>query len=354
MRRVLTAIDPSATCHISTSADLGFPGSIVRLAGGFATGCVVQWECEKPIIPVDTVASVDLSTVIMLDRDPSGMIAETDFDSLRERINKESTYDRNYHRSNHFIVFGRRASDGAPALIIHSSVGEFDYQLNGLFPATTNWFADSVRTYNEPDGYLKLLIGRKAEIFSEVAQSLLSYAQGRHNIVGSLLLDGKAEISDIYHKPHFFMPTSSCIVLGCYLCEPNEVVPVFSRPGEPIAMFECESGGSNSIVVGGTGLLAVPHGWGRTIGSPVDARINGGDFIFNGHLFPIDPSATLGSHPDVYLRRFDVEPDADGSFFRQIASAVPGRVVDSFDQLVSYSSRGFLAHPRPNRLSHVE
>ena len=38
--------------------DLGFSNNIIRMKGGFFTGCLIHWNTEIPFVPVDTTVNV--------------------------------------------------------------------------------------------------------------------------------------------------------------------------------------------------------------------------------------------------------------------------------------------------------
>ncbi|MCF2435265.1 hypothetical protein LV779_14035 [Streptomyces thinghirensis] len=46
------------------------------LAEGFATGCLVEWACRVPVVPVDTTMNIDTSSVFWLDGDPAEVFTE--------------------------------------------------------------------------------------------------------------------------------------------------------------------------------------------------------------------------------------------------------------------------------------
>lgn len=54
-------------CHIIPSLDLGFPNNVQRLAGGFATGMLVAWQCGLDMVPVDATVNICTSSVYKLD-----------------------------------------------------------------------------------------------------------------------------------------------------------------------------------------------------------------------------------------------------------------------------------------------
>lgn len=58
--------DSQGFCRIYPSLDLGFPNNVQRLAGGFATGMLVTWNCGINIIPIDATVNVCTSSVFCL------------------------------------------------------------------------------------------------------------------------------------------------------------------------------------------------------------------------------------------------------------------------------------------------
>src|SRR5690242_14908664 len=71
LRSALRELDPASECQIVPAADLCFPHDVIRIAGGFATGCVVEWRCAVPIIPVDTTVNIDTTSIFWLSDDVS-------------------------------------------------------------------------------------------------------------------------------------------------------------------------------------------------------------------------------------------------------------------------------------------
>lgn len=338
----LRTLDSRATCAITPAADLCLPHDVIRLAGGFATGCLVQWDCAVPIVPIDTTVNIDTSSIFWLDSEPT--LTGNDFDLLRRRIEGESSYEWNFHKGNHFISLCRRRSDGRHGLVIHSNEKEFKYQFNGLMPVDGNWFMDSVRTFRRGGRYLRLLVGDKAILFCQIAKLMEPYNIVRHRFIASQLLGETFDISDDFHKHHYYMPTEQSVAIGCFLCDPGETVPIFSRAGEDIHIFEPLSGGTNVVNVDGRQALIVPHGWGKTMAGPVETVFDEYLLTINGQSFEVKPKVTLGVHPNLIVRALDPNADSDGSLYSRMKVHTPGRVVDSLQQLASYAKGEFAVH----------
>ena len=339
----LRELDSAATCRISAAADLCIPHDVIRIAGGFATGCLVQWTSNVPVIPVDTTVNIDTSSIFWLDREPE--LTAEDFTNLQVKVEDESSYEWNFHKGNHFISICRRRSDGRPALVIHSNEKEFKYQFNGLMPVPGNWFMEDVRVFRRGGQYLRLLIGDKVPLFVEIAKLMEPYNIVRHRFLASVLLEGRARFQDDQHKHHYWMPNAQAVAIGCFLCNENETVPIFSRPGGDIALFTATAGGSNRVAIPGLEeSLLVPHGWGKSVRNSVEVTYDEQLFTMNGVSFEVQPKVTLGVHPDLIVRNFADDPESEDSLFSRMASHTPGVVVDRLQQLRSYSKAGFVNH----------
>lgn len=340
LRKALKKLDSTADCRVAGAADLGVPHDVIRLAGGFATGCLVEWSCKIPVIPVDTTVNIDTSSIFYIDDDISEQFTSERFADIIEVTTNGSSYVWNFNKGNHFISLSRRRSDGKLALIFHSNEKEFKYQTNGLIPVPGNWFWDDIEHFSEGGRYIRLLVGANATHFAAVAKMLEEFNIQRHRFFALQLCRKLAGIIAEKHDHHYFMPTSNSVAMGVYVCSPNDIVPVFSKPGGAIPMFQATEGGINSS---GDKLL-VPHGWGKTSRCPLNVNLDDGRLIVNGRPFHIAPRESLGRHPDLTLREFANDPLSEDGFFAQIAESCSGKVVDVFDQLISYSQSGVVDH----------
>jgi hypothetical protein len=341
-RQALRELDPEADCTITPAADLCLPHDVIRLAGGFATGCLVQWDCDVPVVPVDTTVNIDTSSIFWLDEFPE--FDGEQFDQLRQDIEQRSSYEWNFHKGNHFIALCKRRSDGAPALVIHSNEKEFKYQYNGLMPVDGNWFMSDVSVFRTGNRYLRLLIGKKAELFAEISALMEPYNVVRHRFIASELLSGRAGILHDEHHHHYNMPTPQSVAIGCFIAEPGDVRPIFSRAGSDISMFQVASGGANSVLVDGIEKLLVPHGWGKTVKDRLSIAYDEQILTLNDVTFENRPLSSIGKHPDLVVREFDESPGAPRSLFSLMEHHTPGAVIDSLQQLASYTKDGFHVH----------
>ena len=337
----LRTFDPFAECQISPAADLGIPYDVLRLGGGFATGCFVEWKCRVPVVPVDTTMNIDTSSIFWLDRCPESAFNRDAIEELRRRIDFDSSYQWNFDRGNHFIVSCRRSSNGRYALLLHSNEREFKDQFNGLSPTPGNWYEDSIQTFGG-NRRIRLLVGDRAVLFAQMAQMLQDFNVVRHRFIATMLLDDQVRITDEYHKHHYFMPTPSSAVIGCYLCEPGEEVPVFSSVGQPITIFRPADGGLNRVELleGGTRLV-VPHGWGMTASRALHLTQFENHLELNGQIYNLKSGVSLLDHSDVIPRVFE---GGMQQFLHLIQAHTPGEPVTDLVQLASYSRHGFLQH----------
>lgn len=341
MRAALRELDPGADCQVLPAADLGVPYDVLRLAGGFATGCLVEWDCSVPVVPVDTTMNIDTSSLFWLDDDPSDAFTEQAVEDLRRKIELDSSYEWNFNRGNHFILLCRRNTDGRRALVIHSNEKEFKDQFNGLCPTPGNWYEDSIRTFGA-ERPIRLLVGCKATLFAQLAHMLEGFNILRHRFVATMLLNDCAPIVDEYHKHHYYMPTPTSAAIGCYICEPGEEVPVFSAVGRPIGIFRPSAGGRNRIRFhSGEEKLVVPHGWGMTVSSPLRVTHSATHLHVNGTRFDLAAGVSLLEHPDVGPRLFE---GGTRRFSRTIHAHTPGDITSELHQIASYSRHGFLRH----------
>jgi len=340
-RDALRTLDKNADCQIYPAADLSIPYDAIRLAGGFATGCVIDWDCSVPIVPIDTTMNIDTSSIFWLRGDPGEAFSATAIDDLRTRIELDSSYEWNLNRGNHFILLCRREVDGRMALVLHSNEKEFKDQYNGLNPTPGNWYENSIRTFGDA-GSLRLLVGKKAELFAGLAHMLEDFNILRHRFIATMLLDGVCAIEEESHKHHYFMPTTSSAAIGCYLCSPSEEVPVFSTLGNPISIFRAGAGGKNEIDLGGYGrAIVVPHGWGITTRRQVTMERGVGVLVFNGRRYPLRAGVSLLDDPDVVPRVFQ---GGGEEFLSEISHHAPGEITATLAQIASYSRHGFRTH----------
>ena len=337
LRRFLRTLDPTADCLITPAADVGPPYDALRLWGGFATGCVVQWDCSVPVVPVDVTMNIDTTSIFNLAGDPGPILNAAAVESARRTIVEESSYLWNFDSGNHFISLTR--SDTGWALVLHSNEKEFKDQYNGLFPRPGTWYAKNIREAEGPRP-MRFLVGEDALTFTELSEMLVPFNRLRHRLIARLLLDGASDVTGEWHKEHYFMPTKSSAAIGAFLCEPGEPVLVFSTLGRPLMWFEPVAGGSNvTSWEDGRDALVVPHGWGMTA-DPFDVTVERDALVVNGCRLDPVPGVSLFEGLGVRPRVFE----SNQAFAEAISWHTPGRIVSELTQVESYSRHGALRH----------
>lgn len=348
MLKALTRFDANATCRIIPAVDLGFPHDVVRIAGGFPTGCYVEWECKTPFIPIDTTVNIDTSTIFELEDDISDQITVEVFDKLKADFER-SSYVFNFHKGNHFISFGRYQNTKKPVLVIHSNEKEFKYQYNGLMPSEDNWFHDEIKVEQSDDRYLRYISGPSAELFIDIAKSLEEFNIIRHRFVAHLLTKNRTKILSQKDHHHYYMPDRNSVAIGCFPVPTKSVIPIFSRPGRDIAMFEVAAGGNNVIrkIDELCDLVLVPHGWGKTCPAETSFNIDflAREFTLSGRKYEIRTLVSLGKDERLELRDFvDGTENTPESLYSLMSHHCPGKVVQQIQQVVSFTKYGLVFH----------
>lgn len=347
LHEALQTLDKNSSCKVLPAVDLGFPHDVVRIAGGFPTGCYVEWNSEVPFVPIDTTVNIDTSTVFELDDDISEQVDEAFFDELRKNI-ENSSYIFNFHKGNHFISFGRYRSTGTPVLVIHSNEKEFKYQYNGLMPAEDNWYSDEVKIIKKGDRYLRYISGTTAQLFIDIAKSLEEFNIVRHRFVAHLLTKGRTNINSQKDDHHYFMPSRQSVAIGCFPAVTGSVVPIFSRPGRDISLFSPEIGGNNVIqrFEENKDIVLVPHGWGKTCTDGVSFKIDypTRQFTMSGENYQIKTLVSLGKDERLTLREFADDQEDPNSLFALMSHHCPGRVLDKIQQIASFTKYGYARH----------
>ena len=334
-RHFLRSLDPSADCIITPAADISPPYDVARLQGGFTTGCLIQWDCSVPIVPVDITMNIDTTSIFNLSNDPGNILSTDAIAAVRRTIEDDSSYLWNFDRGNHFIATTK--SDTEWALVLHSNEKEFKNQYNGLSPNHSNWYARHVKTTGGSRP-LRFLIGDDAVTFHELASMLVPFNRLRHRIIAKLILGDTCSIDNEWHKEHYYMPSSSSAAIGTYVCNPNEVVLVFSALGEPLMWFEPITGGMNEIILDGNSKLLVPHGWGVRAAN-LGLSYKGEELLVNGRELSNDADS-LFEIIGAEQRRFE----SNQQFVETIYQHTPGRVIKQLSQVQSYSRHGSLWH----------
>lgn len=266
----------SSGCRVFPSLDLGFPNNVCRLAGGFATGMLLAWNCAEDIVPVDATVNVCTSSVFkMAQFDPDCLKRPEELKRSLERIFREAHEDKGYSFSftsgNHFLMIARDENSGAENdhyLVLHSSANDLKNSYMGLYPVEGNWYAEKLKRLNEDNGrYIRYLTGDDARYFITMAHHFEEYNEKIHRWLAERIDgDSSCENRQEWVKHHYYMPTDSSIAIGTFAEPAGTQIPLFSAPGKPVYIFEIGKDNWQADLGGKKGKVClVPHGWGQQI-----------------------------------------------------------------------------------------
>lgn len=336
----LQELDSSSECRIYPALDLCFPYDVMRIAGGFPTGCLVTWKCGVPFIPVDTTVNVCTASIFELSDSITNKFNESHIRKVLEKF-KNSSYKSNFHRGNHFISYTYGSESRKHYLILHSSPSEFTRTYNGLYPTPGNWYMDALQVYHKGNRYIRYITGNKADLFVKIAHASKSFNIVRHEVYAETLTSGLCYITNSSHYHHYQMPTNESVLIGCLLVN-TEITPILTYPGDPIFLYKVSS--SSTVVDIGSGPQhLIPHGWGKTLTMKpiVSIDLKNNTYELNGVKYIIESSTSLYTNPDLTLRRFSVDSGHSNYYFRLAQNYFTGTVVDKLVQLASYSELGY-------------
>ena len=169
-------------CHIYPSLDLGFPNNVRRLAGGFATGMLVTWQCGIDIVPVDATVNVCTSSVFKLDRFDETYLNDNDafyrkIDDYARTAGAWLGYSFSFTSGNHFLLIAKDESDGSYYLVLHSSANELKHSYMGLYPVEGNWYSNKIKNIKSENSnrYFRYLKDEDARYFIQMTKNFQTY-----------------------------------------------------------------------------------------------------------------------------------------------------------------------------------
>lgn len=268
LQNVLQEMDSTAKCRIIPSADLGFPNNVLRLAGGFATGLCIDWQCSRPFVPVDTTVNVCSSSICRLnvrntDEIKSFFTSKRIQDVTEEMRKKNFLF--NFASGNHFAMISvnkRREY----FLVLHSSDNFYKDKVNGLYPNNQSWFKDQIHIYTDKTNHriLRYLRDEAAQRFIRTARDNEDKNRIIHKEFSKALCgDYLDENAPVTHH-HYGMPTDHTIAIGTCLLDETDTVPIFSTRGYPICLFQ-PNRQTEKVTIDSREKFLVPHGWGQEI-----------------------------------------------------------------------------------------
>jgi len=332
LQNAIRSIDPNAQATITPSIDIGLPDDVRRTAGGFLTGCHVEWECNTPFIPVDTTVGVCTSSVYKF-ADKISDVGKDFFDNKIDfMIDKKNKYMWNFNLGNHFVILAE--DENSSYLIMHSSASEFKKQLDiGLYPVKNNWYWDKLETHQENNRFIRFIKGQAAEKFWNTASKIPDYNTDRHTYFAELFAEGITKIETSFIKHHYGMPDSNSVNIGCFLEKENTTVPIFSALGKNIFLYTISSDDPN---MGNKKLI--PHGWGKTYPNLSEISIDMKNEIIKiaENVYPVDSDERVKGD----IRLFSDNPKDENFYFNLIAKHFHGKVEKVLNQVFSYSKHG--------------
>ncbi len=332
---------------IIPSLDLGYPNNVQRLAGGFATGMFVHWECGTPLIPVDATVNVCSSSIYRLTHYSEELTSNfcTYLEQLMQFASEQFGYSYSFTSGNHFLMIARDETDpDALYLVMHSSANELKNSFLGLYPVEHNWYAKSIKTCCDGNRYLRYIKGNEAAYFIQNAHYMETYNTDLHRWLAHQLNSahefGEQDLQLTKH--HYYMPTDSSIAIGTFVEHPGSEVPIFSDVGKPIYLFKIGEYNLTFKLPGKKGTWClVPHGWGQQIEQvhslKVEQENNGAKTLYlNDIAFSVNSRTRLGGENlNKGVRRFENGAD----FLNRGMNALSGKITRTFTPLFLYCSR---------------
>lgn len=328
---------------IIPSLDLGYPNNVMRLAGGFATGMLIDWECGTPIVPIDATVNVCSSSVFKIKP------TEEFLDNIQGEI-KSATgyaganlgYSFSFESGNHFLIIAKD-NEGSYYLVMHSSAKELKESYFGLYPTEGNWYSSQIKTIYDGDRYIRYIKGKEAEHFILTAHHIEKYNEEIHRWL-AYRLNGCVSISpdDSIIKHHYYMPTDSSIVIGTFAEPPGEKVPLFSDFKKPIYLFEIGEDNWTYNLGGSKGdICLVPHGWGQQIENVSGIQVSNGSLelkTLDGSIsrYEVNSKQRFQDNIGKCIRKFK----NGGAFLEQGKCFVKGKIIKTLNPVYIYC-KGF-------------
>lgn len=330
-------------CRLYPSLDLGFPNNVRRLAGGFATGMLVTWNCGVDMVPVDATVNVCTSSVYRLDRIDERWLTDHRlfFDAVDKygaEASEKKGYSFSFMSGNHFLTISKDRGSEQYYLIMHSSANELKHSYMGLYPVEDNWYSQSIKHIKGKDGrYFRYLKDEDARYFIRMAKNFQKYNEQIHQWVAERINGGAFQNGEKWIAHHYYMPTDQSIAIGTFAEPVGAQVPIFSAHGKPVYIFEIGPDNFQVDLGGQKGKVCIiPHGWGQKIDGieRIAVRDNNLVLTVNGTEYPTKISSQEHIRCDTKrIRDFD-----DGEDFLATGNGyIQGRFIKELIPCVEYS-----------------
>ncbi|MBD5534898.1 MAG: hypothetical protein HDQ99_04450 [Lachnospiraceae bacterium] len=338
-------------CHIIPSLDLGFPNNVQRLAGGFATGMLVTWNCGIDMVPIDATVNICTSSVYKLDKINPQWITNpvTFYDMIKEysqTASEEKGYSFSFTTGNHFLLLARDSSTNEHYIVMHSSANELKHSYMGLYPVEGNWYSDKIKHIEGKNGrYFRYLKDEDARYFIRMVKNFQRYNEQIHFWLAMKINGGEFSNNENWMGHHYYMPTNQSIAIGTFAEPIGTQLPIFSAYQKPVYIFEI--GPDNFQINLGEKkgkVCLVPHGWGQEIEHVTNIRVDkeNRDLII---------STKKGNYPSQIKSQEHIECSGkkirqfkDGEEFLRLGSNyVQGKIVKTLIPICEYSQKSIKA-----------
>lgn len=334
----LKLYDTAAKSKIVTTMELGFPNDIIRLAGGFGTGLYIQWDSCIPFIPVDTTVNVCTTSLFTLSNDMEEKITPALIQNIREQILQRG-FRPNFDRGNHFIIYAKSRISNQYFLVLHSDTYHDGYE--SMSPEFENWYYNDIKILIKDGRYLRYIIGEKAREYYDRTKYLEVQNSAKHDYVANDIIGSDAVIESSQIMHHHCMPSSSSILIGCYLVSAHTTLPILSSPGRPIYLYRFDKSLEEQNCIDNHHFI-VPHGWGRYFDGNFSLHLDlpNNVLFLNDSKFDIQPKQTFKSCENIKIRSFNNSDKCD-EYLEFLKSYYTGNNIDMLDQLIAYNKSGF-------------
>lgn len=330
-------------CRLYPSLDLGFPNNVRRLAGGFATGMLVTWNCGVDMVPIDATVNVCTSSVFKLDRiDMQWLNDPQSFYDLVDEYAKEAGEKKGYSFSflsgNHFLTIAKDKDREDYYLVLHSSANELKHSYMGLYPVEDNWYSKSIKHINGNNGrYFRYLKDEDARYFIRMAKNFQKYNEQIHQWVAERINGGIFQNDEKWMAHHYYMPTDQSIAIGTFAEPVGTQVPMFSAYGKSVYIFEIGSDNFQIDLGGQKGKVClIPHGWGQKIDGIESISVRDGELVLqvDGKEYP----TRISSQEHIRCDQKKIRQFENGEEFLEVGDRyISGKFVKELIPCVEYS-----------------
>lgn len=330
-------------CRLYPSLDLGFPNNVRRLAGGFATGMLVTWNCGVDIVPIDATVNVCTSSVFRLDRIDSRWLRDPQsfydlVDEYAREASEKKGYSFSFRSGNHFLTIAKDKDSDAYYLVLHSSANELKHSYMGLYPVEDNWYSKSIKHINGKNGrYFRYLKDEDARYFIRMAKNFQKYNEQIHQWIAEQINGGIFGNDEKWMAHHYYMPTDQSIAIGSFAEPVGTQVPMFSAYGKSVYIFEIGPDNFQIDLGGQKGKVClIPHGWGQKIDGIEAISVRNGELVLQ--VDQTEYPTRISSQEHIRCDKKTVRQFENGEEFLEVGDRyISGTFVKELIPCVEYS-----------------